>query len=111
MNTGSRSEERQHGWSSQVICAGNENILPTMVTQAVEHSRPELGALIFAYPHAQYILPAIQIDAYDNIDRFLHNLSLVADMVVDSVQKKYHRIDGPPAVAVATLLRLAGSCP
>ena len=45
--------------SGKVIRAGDENILHTTVPQAVEHGRPELGALIFAYPHAQYILPAI----------------------------------------------------
>ena len=47
--------------SGKVIRAGDENILHTTVPQAVEHGCPELGALIFAYPHAQYILPAIQI--------------------------------------------------
>ena len=38
--------------SGKVIRVGNENILHTTVPQAVEHGRPELGALIFAYPHA-----------------------------------------------------------
>ena len=52
--------------SGKVIRAGDENIFHTTVPQAVEHGRPELGALIFAYPHAQYILPAIQIDTYGN---------------------------------------------
>ena len=59
----------------------------------VEHGRPELSALIFAYPHARYILPTIQIEAYGNIHRLLYNLPLAADMVVDGNQK-YHRIDG-----------------
>ena len=78
--------------SGQIIRASDENILYATVPQAVEHGRPELGALIFTYPHAQYILPAIQIDAYGNIDCFLHDLSLAADMVVDGIQK-HHRID------------------
>ena len=46
--------------SGKVIRAGDDNILHTRVPQAVELGRPELGALIFAYPHAQYILLAIQ---------------------------------------------------
>ena len=79
--------------SGKVIRAGDENILHTTVPQAVKHGRPELGALIFAYPHAQYIFPAIQINAYGNIHRFLYDLPLAADMVVDGIQK-YHGVDG-----------------
>ena len=71
--------------SGKVIRAGDENILHTTVPQAVEHGRPELGALIFAYPHTQDILPAIQINAYGNIHRFLYDLPFAADMVVDGV--------------------------
>lgn len=79
--------------SGKVIRAGDENILHTTVPQAVKHGHPELGALIFAYTHAQYILPAIQINTYGNIDRLPGDLPLAADMVVDGIHK-YHRIDG-----------------
>ena len=36
----------------QIVGAGNENILYAPVFQAVEHSCPKLGALIFPDPHA-----------------------------------------------------------
>lgn len=50
--------------SSEIIRKGDENILYVPVSQAIEHGRPELGVLIFAYPHAQHIFLAIQIDTY-----------------------------------------------
>ena len=57
--------------SGNVIRVGDENILHTTVPQAVEHGRPELGALIFAYPHAQYILRPSSlsplIDCFDGL--------------------------------------------
>ena len=58
------------GEASEVICTGNEDILHTAVAQTVENSGPVLGALIFTYPHAQYVFPAIQIDSNGDIDRF-----------------------------------------
>ena len=92
--------------SGKVIRAGDENTL-TPRFQAVEHGRPELGALIFAYPHAQYILSAIQINAYGNIHRFLYDLPPPADMVVDGIQK-YPRRRWTPEAAAATLWPQAG---
>ena len=57
--------------SGNVIRVGDENILHTTVPQAVEHGHPELGALIFAYPHAQYILRPSSlsplIDCFDDL--------------------------------------------
>ena len=41
-----------HIKSGKVIRVVDENILHTTVPQAVEHGRPELGTLFFAYPHA-----------------------------------------------------------
>lgn len=77
----------------QVICAGNENILHAPVPQAIEYGRPKLGALIFAYPHTQYILASVQVDTNGNVYRFLHNLSPAADMIVDGIQK-YRSVNG-----------------
>ena len=79
--------------SRQIVRAGDKNILYAPVFQTVEHSRPELGALVFACPHAQNIFPATQIDPNGNVHRFLHDLSFAADMVVDGIQK-YHGVDG-----------------
>ena len=72
--------------SGQIVCTGDENVLYASVFQAVEYSRPELGALIFSNPHAQDIFSAIQIDANGNIYCFLHDLPFTADMVVDGLQ-------------------------
>ena len=72
---------------------GDENILHALVPQAVEHDRPDLGALVFVGPHAQNVFPPVQINAYGDIDRLLYDLPLAADMVVDGIQKD-HRIDG-----------------
>ena len=80
------------GEAGQVIRTGNEDVLHTPVPQAIEDGGPVLGALILAYPHAQYVLPAVQIDANGDIHRLFHHLSLAADMVVDRVQK-HHRIN------------------
>ena len=60
--------------SGQIVCTGDENVLYAPVFQAVEYSRPELGAFIFSNPHAQDIFPAIQMDANGNIYCFLHDL-------------------------------------
>ena len=79
--------------SRQIVCTGDENILCAPAFHAVECSDPELGAFVFTCPHTQYILAPVQVDAYDDVRRLLHNLSLAADMVMDGVQK-YHRIDG-----------------
>ena len=53
------------GKSVQVVNAGNENVLNTPVSQAVEHCSPELGALVFTYPHAQYVFPPVQLISWD----------------------------------------------
>ena len=79
--------------SGQIVCTGDENVLYAPVFQAVEYSRPELGALIFSNPHAQDIFSAIQIDANGNIYCFLHDLPFTADMVVDGIQK-HNGVDG-----------------
>ena len=76
----------------QIVGTGDENIFYPSVFQPVQYSCPELGALVFANPHAQDIFPAIQTDANRNVDCFLHNLPFAADMVVDGIQK-YHSID------------------
>lgn len=76
----------------QIVGTGNKNVLYATVAQAVGHGFPELGALVLPDPHTQYILPAIQVDSDGNVDSFLHNLSLAADVVVDSIQK-YHCVD------------------
>ena len=55
------------------------------VPQAIEYSGPVPGALVLAYPHTQYVFPAIQADPYGDVHRLFHHLSLAADMVVDGV--------------------------
>ena len=77
------------GKSGQIVRTGDENILNAPVSQAVEHRCPELGALIFADPHTQNVLLAVQIDANGNIDSLLYDLSLAAHMVVDRIQKDH----------------------
>ena len=78
---------------SQIVGAGDENILYAPVFQAIEYSCPELGALIFTYPHPQDVFSTIQVDADSDVHGFLHDLSFAADMVVDGVQE-YHSVDG-----------------
>ncbi len=75
--------------SRQTVGTGDENILYTPVFQAVEYRCSAFGALIFIDPHAQNIFSPILVDANGDIDRFLHDLPLVADMVVDGVQKHH----------------------
>ncbi|MPM36633.1 hypothetical protein SDC9_83232 [bioreactor metagenome] len=53
----------RRGKTGQIVRAGDENVLHTLVFQAVEHGRPELGALVFAHPHAPDVLPAAQINS------------------------------------------------
>lgn len=79
--------------SRQTVGTGDENILYTPVFQAVEYRCSAFGALIFIDPHAQNIFSPILVDANGDIDRFLHDLPLVADMVVDGVQK-HHGVNG-----------------
>ena len=79
--------------SGQVVRAGDENVLYIPVFQAIEYGSPKLGALVLPDPHTQNILPAVRVDAYGDVHCLLHNLPLVADMVVDGVQK-YHCVDG-----------------
>lgn len=74
---------------SQIVGAGNENILYTSYTsvfQAIEDSCPELSTFIFSNPHPQDIFPAIQIDSNGNIHCFLHDLPFAADIIVDGVR-------------------------
>ena len=66
-----------HIKSRPVICVSNKNILCAPVFQAVEHSCPELGALIFANPHTQDVFPVIKIDTNSNVYRFLRDLPLL----------------------------------
>ena len=80
------------GKPGQVIRTGNEDVLNSPVSQAVQHSGPELGALVFADPHTEHVLLAVQVDAYGDVYRLFHDLSFAANMVVDGVQK-YHRVD------------------
>ena len=77
----------------QIIGTGDEYVFYTSVLQPIQYSFPELGALVFANPHAQDVFTTIQIDSYRNVDCFLHNLSFAADMVVNGIQK-YHGVDG-----------------
>ena len=75
--------------SRQVVRTGDEYVLYAPVLQTVEHRCPEFGALIFPDPHAQNVFPAVQVNAYGDVYRLLHDLTLAADMVVDRVQKYY----------------------
>ena len=75
--------------SRQVVRTGDEYVLYTPVLQTIERSCPEVGAFIFPDPHAQNVFPAVQINAYGDVHRLLHDLTLAADMVVDGIQKYY----------------------
>ena len=61
--------------------------------QAVGYGCPELGTLVFAYPHDQVLFPVIQVDTNGNVHCFLHDLTFAAGMILDGIQK-YHSIDG-----------------
>ena len=78
--------------SCQIICAGDKDILNTSVAQTVKNTCPELCAFIFTDPHTENVLPAVHINAYGYIYSLLDDLSLAADVVVDSI-KKYDCID------------------
>ena len=71
----------------QVIGAGDKNILNASVTQAIKYTCPELGALIFTYPHTENVLPAVHINTYGYVYSLPDNLSLATDMIVYSVEK------------------------
>ena len=71
----------------QVIGAGDKNIINASVTQAIKYACPELGALIFTYPHTENVLPAVHINTYGYVYSLLDDLSLAADMIVYSVEK------------------------
>lgn len=71
----------------QIIGAGDKNIFNASVTQTIKYACPELGTLIFAYPHTENVLPAVQINAYGYVYSLLDDLSLAADMIMDSVEK------------------------
>jgi len=58
----------------------------------IEHSCPKLGALVFANSHPQNIFLSVEINPYGNVYRFLDDLSLAADVIVNRV-KKYHCVD------------------
>ena len=88
---------REHGFNGigktgEIVRTGDENVLYTAISQAVEHICPVLGALVFAYPHTQNVLLAVQIDTNGNVNCLFNDLSLAADVEVDGVQK-YNRID------------------
>ena len=70
------------GKAGQIIRTGDENILHAPVPQAVQHGRPELGALVFSDPHSENVLLAVQIDAYGDVHGFLYDLHLAAYMVL-----------------------------
>ena len=40
------------------------------VPHAVQDAGPEFGALVFAYPHAQYVLASRKVDADGNVGDF-----------------------------------------
>lgn len=80
------------GEACKVISAGNEDILNASVTQAVQHSHPEFGTFIFAYPHTENVFPAVHINAYRYVHSLLDDLSFAADMIVYRVHK-YDRIN------------------
>ena len=96
--------------SGKVIRAGDENILHTTVPQAVKHGRPELGALIFAYPTCQVHLPAIQINAYGKYTP-LSLRSAPRCGHGSGWHPKIPRRRWTPKAAAATLWPQAGSCP
>ena len=77
------------GKPGQIIRAGDENVLNSAVFQAVEYRCPIFGAFIFTDPHAQNVLPAVQINADGDIDRFLYDLPFAADMIVDGVHENH----------------------
>ena len=58
--------------SRQIVRASDEYVLYAPVLQAIEHCCPELRALIFPDPHAQNVFPAVQINAYGDVHRLLH---------------------------------------
>lgn len=51
----------------QVIHAGDENVLNTVVLKVIQDTEPELRGLVLADPHAQHVFVALQIDANDHI--------------------------------------------
>ena len=71
----------------QIIGAGDKNIVNASVTQTIKHACPELSAFIFTYPHSENVLPAVHINAYGYIDSLLDDLSLAANMIMDSIKK------------------------
>ena len=73
--------------SGQVVCAGNEDVFYPAIPEAVQYSGSIAGALIFSAPHAQDILPAIQVNANGDVYRFLDDPAFTPDMVVDGVQE------------------------
>ena len=80
------------GKAGEIIRTGDENVLYAAISQAVEHICPVLGALVFAYPHTENVLPAVQIDTNGNVNCLFNDLSLAADVEMDGVQK-YDRVD------------------
>ena len=76
----------------KIVRTRDKDILYATVPQTVQDRNSGFGALIFAYPHTKNILFTIQFDPYGKVHRFLHDLTLAVDMVVDCIQK-YYRVD------------------
>lgn len=75
--------------SCQVVRTGNENVLYSTISEAVEDTGPELGALILTAPHAEDVLSPLHVDADGDVDCFLDDLPLASNMVMDGIQKDY----------------------
>lgn len=73
----------------QVICADIEDVFYAAVSETVQDVGPEFGTFILAYPHPQYILMSVHVNANGDIYGFLDDLTLTADMVMDGVHKHY----------------------
>lgn len=78
--------------SLQPITAGNQDTLDAAVLQLCQPRHPGLGALAAgAYPHAQHVTLAFEIDPHGDVDRPVGDRT-VADLQHDRVDH-HHRVD------------------
>ncbi len=91
-NAGLHLGPREHGGDRlgealQAVDDGDEDVLDAAVPELVHDAQPELATLGLLDPQPQHLLGAVRADAKGNIDGFIPNGALVADLDPERVEE------------------------
>ena len=74
---------------AEAVLASDQHVVHPAILKFSKNRQPELGALILFDPDAQNVLLPINVNADGEIDRFVANASVVADLQPDRIEENY----------------------